>query len=119
MIYHYLDLKKSSHTFRQQVIALNNMYTHHYRPVLDSCRLELEHQGKEIAVNAILKLHNENKRPVDTLVFSLNPDLLVENLSVNSHPVNSKEYAYPPGDVDRTSGTGWKFSNQHALQGIY
>ncbi|MBN1790200.1 MAG: hypothetical protein JW830_06875 [Bacteroidales bacterium] len=86
MIWKYLDNKNSLHAFRDKAIALNNRYSHFPRPTIVSCNLELEHQGGQIAVNAGLTLHNKTMQTVDTLIFSLNPGLGVENLSVGSQP---------------------------------
>ncbi len=86
MIWKYLDNKNSSHAYREQAIALNNRYSQYPRPTVDSCWLELEHHGGQVAVNAWLTLRNTSKQPVDTLILSLNPGLNVEYLSLNNLP---------------------------------
>ena len=79
--YRYLDLKKSARVFRQQVVALNNRYTNYTRVTIGTCKLNLEHQGKTISVDALLTIHNLNRQSVDTLVFSLNPGLALQHVT--------------------------------------
>jgi ABC-type transport system involved in multi-copper enzyme maturation permease subunit len=82
LIFGYVNDKRKQHDFRQQAITLNNRYVQYPKPLVDSCRLELEHRDDQIAVIAALCMHNDTDRPVDTLVFSLNPGLRMEHLLV-------------------------------------
>jgi ABC-type transport system involved in multi-copper enzyme maturation permease subunit len=73
--YRYLDIKQSSKSFKQQALQLNNLYTGYSRATVTGCYLDLEHLGNSIRVSASLKIENRNPQPLDTLIFSLNPDL--------------------------------------------
>ena len=85
LVYRYLDLKKSSHAFRQQAVALNNRYKDYARATVSTCNLNLEHRGNIITVDALLQIRNLNNQPVDTLIFSLNPSLKLQSISVNGN----------------------------------
>jgi hypothetical protein len=84
MAYKYLDNKFSLREYRRNIISLNNKYVDHIRPVVDSCKIQLEHKGKTIQVRADLLIHNSDSVPLDTLIFSLNPDLFVTDVRTNS-----------------------------------
>ena len=59
MIWKYIDNKRAVHTYRQQIVDLNNRYAQHQKPVVDSCQINLEHLNNTIAVEAELSLYNE------------------------------------------------------------
>ena len=86
MVYKYLGAKLDAHRYRDQVMALNNRYAGLPIPLIDSCRLDLEHRGDEIAVKSELLMHNSNNIPLDTLIFSLNPDLSLTGVVINGKP---------------------------------
>jgi ABC-type transport system involved in multi-copper enzyme maturation permease subunit len=90
LIYRYLDLKESTHVFRERAVALNNRYADDPNTTISSCTLDLEHRGNNIAVNALLIVHNLNDQPVDTLIFSLNPSLVLKNVAVNGYALTFK-----------------------------
>jgi hypothetical protein len=79
--YRYIALKKSARVFRQQVVALNNRYMDYTRVTVSTCKLNLEHQGKAITVDALLTINNLNKQSLDTLIFSLNPSLVLQHVA--------------------------------------
>ncbi|MBN2813549.1 MAG: hypothetical protein JXQ80_05690 [Bacteroidales bacterium] len=87
MAYAYLNNKNRMHSFRNQVIALNNAYAHYPRAITDSCMLDVEHLGNSLSVKATLYVSNHGAQPVDTLIMSLNPDLEVSELRVDSKPL--------------------------------
>ncbi|MFN8207897.1 MAG: hypothetical protein U0T82_10890 [Bacteroidales bacterium] len=84
MITSYLNVKKAAHSFRKQVIELNNRYLACPRVVVDSCRLNVIHRGSEISVEAVLNVTNRNHFPVDSLVFSLNPKLEIKQVTIEN-----------------------------------
>ncbi|MFA8435792.1 MAG: hypothetical protein ACEPOZ_14845 [Marinifilaceae bacterium] len=84
----YIDLKKGNLEFKQEMIALNNKYVDTPRVHVDSCGIELQHKGQEIAVQARLKIRNGSHFPLDTLIFQLNPALHVLSVQLNGQPVD-------------------------------
>jgi ABC-type transport system involved in multi-copper enzyme maturation permease subunit len=80
--YKYLDIKQAAKTFRQQALQLNNQYTGYSRATVTQCNLDVEHRGGTISVHASLKIQNQNPQPLDTLIFSLNPDLHLQRITV-------------------------------------
>jgi ABC-type transport system involved in multi-copper enzyme maturation permease subunit len=83
LVYRYLDLKMSSRETRLQAIGLNNRYAGSMKPAITSCSLDLEHYGNTIFVNARLSVQNKNTRKLDTLLFSLNPGLAVNQVTMD------------------------------------
>ncbi|MBI9039018.1 MAG: hypothetical protein JEY97_12865 [Bacteroidales bacterium] len=71
----YIGLKKETIHFKEQMIELNNNYVDTPKVKVISCDIELEHLGKEIAVQANLEICNKTNSKIDTLIFSLNPSL--------------------------------------------
>ena len=78
--YQYLHIKQSAKIFRQQALQLNNQYTGYRRATITHCILDLEHKGSTISVHAKLKIQNRNPQSLDTLIFSLNPDLHLQGI---------------------------------------
>jgi ABC-type transport system involved in multi-copper enzyme maturation permease subunit len=86
----YLDLKTSVNRYRDQIMVLNNQYVNHLIPEIDSCHLDLVHNGKSIQVIASLDVSNNNSQILDTLIFRLNPDLHITEMTLNGSPVYFK-----------------------------
>ncbi|MEN8122791.1 MAG: hypothetical protein ABFS35_20795 [Bacteroidota bacterium] len=84
----YIDIKQGNIEFKKEMISLNNEYVS--KPVvhIDSCDLELEHQGAEIFVKANLFISNQSKQSIDTLIFSLNPSLNILSAELEGKKVN-------------------------------
>jgi len=84
----YIDIKKGNIEFKKEMIALNNSLVS--KPVvhIDSCDLMLEHQGTEIFVKANLRISNQSKQAIDTLIFSLNPSLHLLSAELEEKKIN-------------------------------
>jgi|WetSurSiteA1Bulk_404760.scaffolds.fasta_scaffold00427_6 ABC-type transport system involved in multi-copper enzyme maturation permease subunit len=87
LVYRYLDTKHAAKEFRKHAVALNNRYYRHAKPTVSSCTLELVHNRDKIEVVSLLTLHNRNDLAIDTLIFSLNPGLIVHSVSKNHLPL--------------------------------
>ncbi|HJN05676.1 MAG TPA: hypothetical protein QF480_03600, partial [Bacteroidales bacterium] len=82
--YSYIDNKKSIIRFKKQLIDLNNQYFNYAKVNVDSCNINLSHVGTQIEAKAKLTVTNNHKQTIDTLIFSLNPSLKVNNVKVDS-----------------------------------
>ncbi|HEX2394783.1 MAG TPA: hypothetical protein VHI78_05515 [Bacteroidales bacterium] len=91
MVVKYIDMQTSVHRYRDGLMQLNNRYANHAIPMVDSCHISLEHKGRLIHVTASLQIRNSNAGTLDTLVFSLNPDLKVRALTMNKQTVPFKQ----------------------------
>ncbi len=69
--------------FRTEMIALNDK--NHKLPVLsvDDCDLSVKHHLKTISITAKMTLSNQTGQNIPKTVFSLNPGLKLEELSIN------------------------------------
>ena len=85
--YSYIENKKDIVSFKKQLITLNNKYFGHPKVIVDSCTIKLTHLGQEIEASAKLTVINKNKQSIDTLIFSLNPSLIVTDLEVDNKKV--------------------------------
>ncbi|HEX2935678.1 MAG TPA: ABC transporter permease, partial [Bacteroidales bacterium] len=81
--YKYLNQKNSVLRFRQQALALNNLYSQYPMASVKSCNINLEHAGNSIAAEADLEVTNENEVVIDTLILSLNPSLNIKTITIN------------------------------------
>jgi ABC-type transport system involved in multi-copper enzyme maturation permease subunit len=83
LTYQYLRKKQADKEFRLQAIELNNRYARFPRVVVTSCSLDVEHAEDELSVDARLKFYNGGNQPLDTLIFSLNPDLTMDKITMH------------------------------------
>ncbi|MDF1551234.1 MAG: hypothetical protein P1P88_25665, partial [Bacteroidales bacterium] len=81
----YLDIKQGNLAEKQQLIIRNNAYVTAPKVEVDSCNLDIEHQGEVLNVTAQLKIVNRSGQAIDTLIFSLNPSLQVLNVSLDGN----------------------------------
>ncbi|MDM8161352.1 hypothetical protein QUH73_16135 [Labilibaculum sp. K2S] len=79
----YIDINIDNQAFRNEMIALNNKYATFPKPEVTSCNIDLTHTGEEIAVKVRLEICNNSGSDLDTLLFSLNPDLKVSAVLQN------------------------------------
>lgn len=94
LIYRYLDRKQSAGEFRQQAVELNSRYTSYKRATVTSCFLDIEHQENKISAEANLRINNENTAALDTLIFCLNPDLMVERITIDERESKYERYMH-------------------------
>jgi hypothetical protein len=86
----YVKIKEDAITQKKQFVQLNNQNVLSPRVHIQECNLNLTHLEKKIQVQADLIIINKNKKPIDTLVFSLNPDLIIEKITFNTNEVYFK-----------------------------
>ncbi|MBN2597093.1 MAG: hypothetical protein JXR82_09960 [Marinifilaceae bacterium] len=79
----YIDINISNQEFKNEMIALNNKYIAFPKPEVTTCDINFTHTGEEIAVKVKLEIRNHSGSNLDTLLFSLNPDLKVSSVLQN------------------------------------
>ncbi|MEA2105851.1 MAG: hypothetical protein U9P82_03920 [Bacteroidota bacterium] len=82
--YRYINLKQRNVDQKKQMIALNNQYADYPSVYIEKCTIELEHMHETISATAQLKIKNKTNKPIDTLLFSLNPSLKIDALRINN-----------------------------------
>ncbi len=78
--YSYLHIKYSARSFREMALDLNNQYVHFPRAIVTRYALNLTHKIDKIEVEALLEIENQTSKPIDTLIFSLNPGLVLNKI---------------------------------------
>ena len=86
--YKYIDNKKVVIDFKKHMISLNNAYFNYPKMSVDSCEIKLSHSGKQIEAEAQLVITNIHNQNIDTLIFSLNPSLIVTDSKINNADVS-------------------------------
>ncbi len=84
----YIDININNQKFKNEMIALNNKYLTFPKPEVTSCNIDLTHTGEEIAVKVRLEVCNHSGSDLDTLLFSLNPDLKISTVLQNGKNLN-------------------------------
>jgi len=85
--YKYIDDKEVVIDFKKSMIGLNIAYFNYPKVSVDSCRIKLSHSGKQIEVETQLVLSNLHDQIIDTLIFSLNPSLIITDSKINNTDV--------------------------------
>ncbi|PKQ62761.1 hypothetical protein BZG02_11190 [Labilibaculum filiforme] len=76
----YININIDNQEFKNDMIALNNKYIAFPKPEVTSCNIDLTHEGEEIAVKIKLDIYNHSASDLDTLLFSLNPNLKISSV---------------------------------------
>ena len=97
--------------YRQQLRQLSRSAAEEAAPAVSACRLQVEHRGERLRVVAELTATNPNAAALDTLVFTLNPGLQLEQVAAGETvlAVDREEHlvrvvppaALAPGDTCR------------------
>ncbi len=82
--YLFISSKKNAISSKKEMISLNNTYLHYPKVSVDSCTINLVHEKKTIKADIDLFISNKNEEAIDTLIFSLNPSLVVKGLKINN-----------------------------------
>ncbi|HKJ41286.1 MAG TPA: ABC transporter permease subunit [Sunxiuqinia sp.] len=77
---------------RQEMIAQNDQYAGQRRLTVKSYDIKLNHKGETIACEANLKVRNDERQPIATVLFNLNPGLKVDRVTVDGkdQPIERK-----------------------------
>jgi len=75
---------------RSDMIQINDKFADEPRLTLTNQDIELNHKGNSIEVNCALKAVNRTSKPIDTIIVSLNPRLLVTKVTSNNTDLNFK-----------------------------
>ena len=79
--YRYWSQLDQMETKRQEILAQTKHFAEYPEPVVDACSLKVAHEGKELVVEASLKLANPQDIPADSLLFRLNSGLEVDKVT--------------------------------------
>ncbi len=82
----YVNLKKDVLKQKEEFIAINNKYSNEPVVQIDACNIELEHLGNEINVKCLMNVFNNSEKNIETILFSLNPDLKINEIKVGTVP---------------------------------
>lgn len=77
----YIKGITSEESHRAEMVALNDKYAGLKVVQMQSCEIELEHLGEQVAATAVLMLKNTNQEALSEFVLTLNPGLNVEKIS--------------------------------------
>lgn len=77
----YISNINSGNQLRQEMIELDNQYVEEPRVWVTHCNIELSHEGNSIKSKTELALQNNTNQVVENYIFSLNPGLIVEDVS--------------------------------------
>ncbi|MGZ6539491.1 MAG: hypothetical protein ACXVEB_14025, partial [Bacteroidia bacterium] len=69
--------------FKKQVIDINKKFENYIFATVTDASIDFVHKGKSFEAKAYLKIINDNKTPLTSYLFSLNPSLKVINISSN------------------------------------
>lgn len=117
LIKNYIHLKQGNIAYKKELIAGNNTYFDYPRASVDSCDIQLEHHGEQIIVSARLHLINNNPSPIDTLIFTLNPDLILSAVEWEGEAIPFIQslqivQLIPPGGMPAATQSGAVFHYQ-------
>ncbi len=68
---------------REQMLSLNDEFLDTKQVSVKSYDIKLEHQGDKIVCESDLSVRNSDSTPIEKVIFSLNPGLLVKEIKVN------------------------------------
>lgn len=83
----YLQGKWADRAFREQLAVSSRMASAEPAPSVVDYDLAVEHNGHQLAIVARLSVTNQNDVPLDSLLFTLNPGLLVGEVTADDLPV--------------------------------
>src|SRR5690606_2784376 len=86
MMYSYLQMKTSHERLKAEILDINDQYADYPPPSIDKCDIDLIHKGSEIEAAAKLEVENQWDSELDTLIFRLNPALIVDSVSIAGTP---------------------------------
>jgi ABC-type transport system involved in multi-copper enzyme maturation permease subunit len=86
--YIYISKKKDVIVFKKNMISLNNTYLQYPKATIDSCNINLLHEKTKIEADVLMYATNNNDFGIDTLILSLNPSLIINELKINNSSVS-------------------------------
>jgi len=91
----FVHVKESmrGETLRKEMVQLNNKYSNSPRASITNQDIKLKHSKNSIEAACRIKAVNRSGKPIDSLIISLNPGLLVSKITIKSEAVNfSRSY---------------------------
>ncbi|MBN1999701.1 hypothetical protein JW935_19255, partial [candidate division KSB1 bacterium] len=106
----YFNIYNAGRSLRADINALNSAMADKPAVTINSCRLDLTHNGQKLEVTAVLTFQNNTKETIQDYVFNLNPGFRIQKIDrkgetltfeQNLHIFTVKpESPIPPGGVD-------------------
>ncbi len=90
----YLSINFTASALKAQMIELNNELRNEAILNITDYDLEIEHEGDQISGFAKMRFINRNEHPVNRLIFSLNPSLIVDECSLDGRPISFERKAH-------------------------
>ena len=88
LLYQYMEKVQHTRQIKEQLLSLNDKYAD--RGMVNILRndIHLEHTGYSVRAISTMTVQNPFRHPLDTLIFSLNPDLEVTSVRENGNIVS-------------------------------
>lgn len=86
--FNYIQKFENSRKIRREFKQINSEWNYIFIPSTEKCNIKLTHNGNEIQASAEVTITNNTKSLLDTLIFTLNPDLKIGKILVEGIPVN-------------------------------
>ncbi len=83
LVFNHINSFAQTEKLRAELIELNNKYVGEPTISISAQDIQVEHQGKTIAVKAELSVRNDKSTNIEKLIFSLNAGFNIENITVN------------------------------------
>lgn len=116
LIYAHVNQWQSDQHVRDTMRKLNDQYADHPVIHIDSCGIELWHQGRSLTSKSTLLCSNRTDENIDELLFSLNPGLRIDEVKIAGNAVSvERDYHHlrigapqpvPPGSKVKIEITG-------------
>jgi hypothetical protein len=87
----YISSKEGDIAFKKEVVDLNNQCIHLPKATVKNYTIAVEHYGNRIKATSSMVIYNEDTTKIDTLIFSLNPNLKLNSVLVNSIPAKFQQ----------------------------
>jgi hypothetical protein len=88
------NMRQQPITFRQEMIGVNGTWANTPNIDIMSHSIALEWAGEEIVSTSDMVVNNNTGEPLDTIYFTLNPGLIVDEMIVNGESVEFKRNAH-------------------------
>ncbi len=90
----YLSIQFATDALKTEMIALNNELRNEDIVSITNYDLEITHEGNQISGVATMNYINNNSNSINTLIFSLNPSLILDEFSIDGETLSAERKAH-------------------------